>query len=82
MCIRDSVCTERNSLEIHTKLADAPNGLQKILFYPAEKRGVILRGVSVFLDGRELPVQMHNGVEIENTLYFVTKEAQLSLIHI
>ncbi len=75
--LAEDVCIERNSLEIHTKLADAPNGLQKILFYPAETYGVILREVSVFLDGRELPVQVHNGVEIENTLYFATEEAQI-----
>ena len=76
--LAEDVCTERNSWKFIQNLRMRRTAFKRFCFYPAEKRGVILRGVSVFLDGQELPVQVHNGVEIENTLYLLPKKRRSS----
>ena len=67
----------REDFVIRLSLPQENEPLKELQFILAEGMGMILRDVSVTLDGQSLPVSLHNGIECEDTFYFPLSTPQV-----
>lgn len=67
----------REDFVIRLSLPQENEPFKELQFILAEGMGMILRDVSVTLDGQSLPVSLHNGIECEDTFYFPLSTPQV-----
>lgn len=63
----------RSKIHLSTSFQEQDRDIREVNFKLFGEQGVLLRAVTVEFDGMQIPVKAHNGVELEDRIYFASE---------